>query len=164
MLEPTFRAMQTADIEFICEIEKQAFTTPWTAEAFYNELMHNHFSHYLVMEWDHSVIGYGGMWTIMDEAHITNVAVAEAYRGQKLGELLMTMMMLKAIELGMKRMTLEVRVTNQVAQRLYEKLDFRASGVRKGYYTDNCEDALIMWADLDADKLDKRYQGGDADA
>jgi ribosomal-protein-alanine N-acetyltransferase len=100
------------------------------------------------MLWQEEVIGYAGMWTIMDEAHITNIAVTGAFRGRKLGERLLEELVMKAATKGMKRMTLEVRVSNTVAQGLYEKFGFRAEGVRRAYYSDNNEDALIMWADL----------------
>lgn len=147
---PVFRGMQASDIATICEIEKECFATPWTAGAFHNELTNNHFAHYMVMECDGIIAGYAGMWIIMDEAHITNIAVRASYRGRKLGERLLSELQRTAVFLGAKRMTLEVRVSNYVAQNLYEKKGFRAAGVRKGYYTDNHEDALIMWADIDA--------------
>lgn len=149
MEEPKFRAMCLEDIDQICEIEREAFPTPWSADAFYNELVNNQFAHYLVMEMDGQVIGYGGMWTIMEEAHITNIAVREGYRGRKLGEKLLRQLRETALFLGMRRMTLEVRVSNRIAQRLYAKMNFRSVGVRKGYYTDNAEDAIIMWTDLE---------------
>lgn len=145
---PVFRPMRVDDIETICEIEKEAFPTPWTAGAFHNELTNNHFAQYLVMEMEGTIAGYAGMWLIMDEAHITNIAVRTPYRGRKLGERLLTELRRKAWSKGAKRMTLEVRVTNRIAQNLYEKMGFRSVGVRKGYYTDNNEDALIMWADI----------------
>lgn len=144
----SFRAMRLDDIERICKIEEECFPTPWTAEAFHNELMHNDFARYVVMTWKGEVIGYGGMWTILDEAHITNIAVISEYRGQKLGERLLRELYAQAIACGMKRMTLEVRSSNIVAQRLYEKFGFRAEGMRRGYYSDNNEDAIVMWADL----------------
>jgi ribosomal-protein-alanine N-acetyltransferase len=143
-----FRSMRMDDIPVICEIEQEAFTTPWTAGAFHNELTNNQFARYMVMEYDGRVIGYGGMWLIMEEAHVTNVAVREAYRGKKLGERLMRELQKTASYLGAVRMTLEVRQSNLIAQRLYEKLGFHSVGVRRGYYTDNREDALVMWADL----------------
>ncbi|MEC0264293.1 ribosomal protein S18-alanine N-acetyltransferase, partial [Paenibacillus anseongense] len=90
----------------------------------------------------------GGMWLIMEEAHVTNIAVRDSYRGRKLGERLMRELMKTAAFLGAIRMTLEVRASNYVAQNLYEKVGFRSVGVRRGYYTDNREDAVIMWADL----------------
>jgi [ribosomal protein S18]-alanine N-acetyltransferase len=145
---PLFRPMRVEDINTICEIEKEAFPTPWTAGAFHNELTNNQFAFYLVMELEGRIAGYAGMWIIMDEAHITNIAVRSPYRGRKLGERLLTELRGKARRQGARRMTLEVRVTNRVAQNLYEKLGFRSVGVRKGYYTDNNEDALIMWADI----------------
>lgn len=149
MEQPTFRAMCLEDIEHICQIEREAFLTPWTAEAFYNELIHNTFAHYIVMELNGQIIGYGGLWAILDEAHITNVAVRKEFRGRKFGERLMLKLKEMALELGLKRMTLEVRVSNRIAQHLYTKLNFRPAGIRKGYYTDNGEDALIMWAELE---------------
>lgn len=143
-----FRLMQLNDIPDVLEIEHEAFTLPWTEEAFRNELTMNHFAKYMIMELDGQAIGYAGMWTIMDEAHITNIAIREAYRGRKLGDKLLDELMQTASYLGMERMTLEVRVTNQIAQGLYEKKGFKPAGVRKGYYSDNNEDAVIMWADL----------------
>ncbi|PZE19621.1 ribosomal protein S18-alanine N-acetyltransferase [Paenibacillus xerothermodurans] len=140
--------MRLDDIPAICAIEQEAFATPWTAGAFQNELTTNQFARYVVMEHHGEVIGYGGMWMIMDEAHVTNVAVRKDCRGRKLGERLMRELKQLADFLGASRMTLEVRPSNLVAQRLYEKLGFYSVGVRRGYYTDNKEDALVMWADL----------------
>ncbi|WP_046213093.1 ribosomal protein S18-alanine N-acetyltransferase [Paenibacillus wulumuqiensis] len=140
--------MTIEDLTEIMEIEHEAFTLPWTEEAFRNELTMNHFARYLVIELDDHIVGYAGMWTIMDEAHVTNIAIRETYRGRKLGQTLLLRLMDWAVELGMVRMTLEVRVTNDPAQRLYRKLGFTDAGVRKGYYSDNNEDALIMWCEL----------------
>ncbi|MGG6310573.1 ribosomal protein S18-alanine N-acetyltransferase [Paenibacillus macerans] len=150
-LEPdniTFRNMKLGDIPDIMVIEHESFTLPWSEEAFRNELTHNHFARYLVMEQRGEPIGYAGMWTILDEAHVTNIAVRTAYRGHHLGERLLRRMMDWAVELGMIRMTLEVRVSNTVARSLYGKMGFTPAGVRKGYYSDNHEDALIMWCEL----------------
>lgn len=143
-----FRPMQIEDIPQICRIEQEAFPTPWTAGAFQNELTNNQFARYIVIELDGEIAGYGGMWLIMEEAHVTNIAIRELYRGRKLGERLLREMQLTASFYGAIRMTLEVRPSNTIAQRLYEKMGFRSVGVRRGYYTDNKEDALIMWADL----------------
>jgi len=144
-----FRRMRLDDIDQICAIEKEAFTTPWSAGAFYNELTNNHFAHYMIMEAGLTIAGYAGMWLIMDEAHITNIAVRKEFRGQKLGERLVGELMKTASFMGAARITLEVRVTNEIAQNLYRKMGFEKAGVRKGYYTDNQEDALIMWATLE---------------
>lgn len=145
----TFRRMNLGDIDMVCAIEKEAFTTPWSPGAFYNELTNNHFAHYMIMQSGLDVAGYAGLWLIMDEAHITNIAVRKRYRGMKLGERLVRELMKTASFMGAVKITLEVRVTNEIAQNLYRKVGFTDSGVRKGYYTDNNEDALIMWADLE---------------
>jgi ribosomal-protein-alanine N-acetyltransferase len=143
-----FRAMRLQDIPQICRIEIDAFPTPWTEAAFHNELTNNQFAQYMVMEYDGHIIGYGGMWIIMEEAHVTNIAVLSSFRGRKLGERLVSELQRTASFLGAERMTLEVRVSNQIARNLYEKLGFYSVGRRRGYYSDNGEDALIMWADL----------------
>lgn len=143
-----FRSMVLDDITAIIAIEHEAFTTPWTEEAFINELLNNMFAKYMVMEYEGEVIGYGGMWVIIDEAHVTNVAVKSEWRGHGLGERLLTELQRTAVFFGADKMTLEVRVSNEVAQRLYRKLGFESSGVRPAYYSDNLEDALIMWAEI----------------
>jgi len=148
MSEPVIRAMGPEDVPTVARIEKESFTLPWSAEAFRTELAHNRFARYSVLEQDGQIIGYCGMWVIADEAHVTNIAVREPFRGRGLGERLMRRLMEEARSLGARRMTLEVRVSNTRAQRLYRKLGFVSCGVRPGYYTDNMEDALIMWADL----------------
>lgn len=143
-----FRRMELSDIDRILEIEQASFPTPWSRVAFEGELKNNQFAHYVVAEWNNRVIGYAGMWVIIDEAHITNIAIEPKMRGRKIGEALLLQMMRYARFKGADRMTLEVRVSNRIAQNLYKKLGFRKEGVRKGYYSDNQEDALIMWADL----------------
>lgn len=147
-----YRRMELSDIDRILEIEKLSFTAPWSREAFEGELTKNHFARYLVVEVDDEVMGHAGMWLIMDEAHITNIAIHPSCRGRKLGENLLLQMMTLAVWNGAERMTLEVRVSNQTAQNLYKKLGFVSAGIRRGYYSDNGEDAMIMWADLLPDK------------
>lgn len=143
-----FRHMTLEDIPHVVNIERECFTTPWSATAFTNELTNNHFAKYMIMECNGDIAGYGGMWIIMDEAHVTNIAVRTMYRGIKLGERLLSELQRTAAFLGAEKMTLEVRKSNIVAQNLYLKLGFNSAGVRPKYYTDNNEDALIMWADL----------------
>jgi ribosomal-protein-alanine N-acetyltransferase len=94
-----------------------------------------------------TVVGYGGMWLVLDEAHITTIAMRTSYRGRGLGELLLASMIVAAGEMGSDRVTLEVRISNVVAQNLYRKYGFREEGVRPRYYSDNNEDAYIMTAD-----------------
>jgi [ribosomal protein S18]-alanine N-acetyltransferase len=144
----TFRFMKTEDIDQVLNVEKQAFTLPWSREAFYNELNHNQYAVYLVIEDEGKIAGYCGAWIVLDEAHITNIAILPEYRGLKLGETLLGKMMLLSQSRGVIRMTLEVRVTNTVAQSLYTKLGFQKGGIRKNYYTDNQEDAYVMWVDI----------------
>jgi ribosomal-protein-alanine N-acetyltransferase len=146
--EFTFRMMRYEDIPEVCAIEVEAFTSPWSEQAFMNELTQNQFAQYIVMEYEGRLIGYGGMWLIIDEAHVTNIAITGGFRGKKLGSRLMAELATRAYRLGAGRMTLEVRVSNIVAKRLYEKFGFKAVGLRPGYYSDNGEDAIIMWADL----------------
>ncbi|WP_042170775.1 ribosomal protein S18-alanine N-acetyltransferase [Paenibacillus gorillae] len=146
-----FRPMALEDIERIVAIEEEAFATPWTAEAFRNELLNNMFARYVVMESDDRIIGYGGMWIIIDEAHVTNIAIEADRRGKGLGERLMDQLQRRAVYYGATKMTLEVRASNIIAQSLYGKLGFEPSGIRPAYYSDNQEDAIIMWAELTRD-------------
>lgn len=148
MDEYVFRLMNVDDINKIMEIERASFSLPWSYEAYYNELTVNDFANYIVLLHRDEVVGYCGSWIILDECHITNIAVAPSYRGKKLGEALMRQIMLIAMQKGVKTMTLEVRVSNHVAQNLYRKLGFKNGGIRKRYYTDNYEDALVMWVNL----------------
>lgn len=94
------------------------------------------------------IVGYGGIWLMVDEGHITTIAVAPAERGQGIGELLLNGLIDQAMDLKASRLTLEVRISNESAQRLYLKYGFQPSGTRPRYYTDNGEDALIMWTDV----------------
>ena len=143
-----FRQMKEEDLNQIMEIEKKSFATPWTYDAFYNELFSNQFAHYVVAEVDEKIIGYCGLWVIIDEGHITNIAILPDYRGVGLGEKLLRAVMETAKGLGAETLTLEVRVSNDVAKGLYRKLGFQDGGIRKSYYTDNFEDALVMWVNL----------------
>ncbi|KGK91972.1 alanine acetyltransferase [Desulfosporosinus sp. HMP52] len=142
------RPMLVEDIEAIMEIEIASFSTPWSVQAFKAELKDNEYARYSCLELNGKVIGYMGLWFILDEGHITNVAIAPNYRGQQWGEFLMRSVMSKMAAEGMERMTLEVRKSNSPAQSLYQRLGFTTAGVRKGYYADTGEDALIMWAEL----------------
>ncbi|MEC1158571.1 ribosomal protein S18-alanine N-acetyltransferase [Cytobacillus horneckiae] len=144
----TFRLMKEQDIDDVLKVEHESFSVPWSREAFYNEITKNQFAAYIVIEENGQVIGYSGTWVVTDEAHVTNVAILPQYRGRKLGEAMMKKLMEIASELGAKTMTLEVRLSNEVARKLYRKLGFQDGGIRKNYYTDNQEDALIMWVNL----------------
>lgn len=143
-----FRFMKEEDIDQVLEIEHASFTTPWSREAFHNELNVNKFAKYIVLEADEKVVGYCGVWIVVDEAHVTNIAILPEYRGKKLGEALLLTLVEFAKTMGAKSMTLEVRVTNNVAQSLYRKFGFQRGGLRKKYYSDNQEDAIVMWVRL----------------
>nr|WP_239454391.1 ribosomal protein S18-alanine N-acetyltransferase [Bacillus suaedaesalsae] len=140
--------MKVEDIDDILKIEHSSFATPWSAEAFYSEIVNNPYASYVVMQDSDEIIGYCGLWVVLEDAHITNVAVLPEYRGRKLGEALMSQALELAKALGANHVSLEVRVSNEVAQRLYRKLGFQNGGIRKRYYTDNNEDALVMWVNI----------------
>ena len=143
-MELTTREIKEEDIEDILEIEEEAFTTPWSEEAFKSEIKNN-LAHYLVVEIDGRVVGYGGVWLIIDEAHITNIAVLQEYKGKGIGNKILMGLIKYSTKLGIKNMTLEVRESNFVARRLYEKHGFVSYGIRPKYYIDDNEDAIIMW-------------------
>jgi len=145
MNDVIIRKMTEEDIDQVLEIEKESFKTPWSREAFVLELEKNQLARYIVAEKEGKVIGYGGLWLILDEAHITNIAVSSQYRGQGIGKLIMEGLIEICEEKGINNMTLEVRKSNIVAQSLYKKYGFVNCGVRPGYYTDTKEDAIIMW-------------------
>ena len=142
------RPMLISDLAAVLEIERTSFSVPWSLEAFKAELKDNEYARYLCLELNGQVIGYMGLWFILDEGHITNIAIAPNHRGLRWGEFLMRSVIAEMVEQGMERMTLEVRVSNSPAQSLYKRLGFATAGVRKGYYADTGEDAMIMWAEL----------------
>lgn len=144
----SIRTMRENDLDQILELEHKCFTLPWTKEAFYNELHHNQFATYFVLEEDEKIVGYCGTWIVIDEAHITNIAVLPEYRGKGLGEKLLKNMIDHCKEKGIETMTLEVRVSNIAAQSLYKKFGFQEGAMRKNYYSDNQEDAIVMWVNI----------------
>lgn len=149
MAKASYRKMTVVDVPAVHQIELASFPTPWTLDSFYHEMTENQFAHYVVaIDDNEQIIGFCGMWMVIDAAQITNVAVLEVARGFGIGEGLMREAMSIAKENGMETMSLEVRVTNSVAQNLYRKLGFQDGGIRKGYYVDNGEDALVMWVKL----------------
>lgn len=139
------RLMNLDDIEQVLTIECHAFPSPWSKRAFVSEVTENTMAHYIVAERENGVVGYSGMWLILEEAHITNIAVHPEMRRQGVGSFLLGEMIRRAAHRGCRRMTLEVRVSNEAAQVMYHKFGFSPKGVRRGYYTDTREDAIIMW-------------------
>ncbi|GIM29169.1 ribosomal-protein-alanine acetyltransferase [Clostridium polyendosporum] len=136
--------MDESCLDDVLDISRLSFAIPWTKNSFQNELRNN-FATYVVAKVDERVIGYGGMWIIIDEGHITNIAVHPDYRGQGIGNTILNSMINICNEKCVKAMTLEVRISNIAAQNLYKKYGFIKEGVRHKYYEDNKEDAVIMW-------------------
>lgn len=136
--------MTAQDIDGVFEVEKSCFEDYWSKESFKKELTNN-VARYLVAKIDGKIVGYVGIWLVLDEGHITNVAVHKEYRGKKIGDKLVQALVELCKDNNIESMTLEVRVSNIVAQNLYKKYGFKMAGIRKEYYSDNKEDAIIMW-------------------
>ena len=144
----TIRRMTAADVSTVHEIEVATFASPWSRESLLNEMERNACARYLVaVDEGGAVAAYAGAWIIFDEAHITNVAVEKAQRGKGVGRAIMAALVQYAANLGAQYMTLEVRRGNAVAQTLYKSMGFQELGVRKRYYEDNGEDALLLVCD-----------------
>jgi len=144
------RRMTLEDLPEVMEIENASFKRPWPLSAYHYELTRNDCGYYLVVrlkkkEGEGPLLAYGGFWLVVDEAHICTLAVKPEWRGKGLGELILYSLLELALRLGAKIASLEVRVSNKVAQNLYRKYGFEEVGKRKGYYSDG-EDALIMTA------------------
>ncbi|MHB0858976.1 MAG: ribosomal protein S18-alanine N-acetyltransferase [Anaerolineae bacterium] len=176
--------MEIEDVPTVSLIEHVVFTLPWSSTAFTYELRNNPSSHYLVLcylPWedvtrkrpllgpvrkllggprnDVSLLGYGGFWMMLEEAHICTLALRPEWRGRNLGELLLASLIEESYQRDAQFITLEVRVSNTVAQNLYKKYGFQHTGRRKGYYSDNGEDAHIMsTAPIHSSEYQERFQ------
>jgi len=139
------REMEVKDLDEIMDIEQEAFTTPWSKDAFEKEIRDNLLAKYIVAEVDKKVVGYAGIWLIIDEGHITNIAVKKEYQGQGISKYLLMGLIDYCKKRSIINMTLEVRKSNTVAHNLYKKYGFLDCGIRPNYYADNHEDAIIMW-------------------
>ncbi|OPL09139.1 MAG: hypothetical protein AVO33_07815 [delta proteobacterium ML8_F1] len=142
------REMTLEDIPEIMLIERESFSTPWSEGAFVEEMTHNPLARYYVGILGQTVVGYMGMWLILDEAHITNIAMAKAFRGRGYGRRLLQEAFERARKAGVRAVTLEVRESNFPAINLYTDLGFKVGGRRKNYYQDSREDALLMWLSI----------------
>jgi ribosomal-protein-alanine N-acetyltransferase len=138
--------MTTSDIPAVLHIESLSFSSSWPANAFSNEIRDNKLAHYFTGKLDGKIVAYGGLWVILEDSHITTIAVHPDYRGRRLGEEMLVHLLDRAIEHGASWITLEVRESNDVAQKLYRKYGFTIVSTRRGYYSDNNENALVMWA------------------
>lgn len=137
--------MTVEHIDGVLAVEEATFSIPWTRKDFEREMTENNLAIYYVAVANGKIVGYAGMWHVITEGHITNVAVLEDYRKQGIGDALMAQLEQVAMEKEMIGITLEVRISNAPAQHLYHKHGYRAEGLRKKYYPDTHEDAVIMW-------------------
>lgn len=151
MKELIIRKAEEKDLPAILQIEEQCFSTPWSYESLYHDILENKLACYLVGEMDGVVCGYMGIWNIVDEGHITNVAVAPMYRRRHIASMLLDEMLDICGKAGIKKFTLEVRYSNKAAQALYRGKGFTEAGLRKGYYEAEGEDAIIMWKGMEAE-------------
>lgn len=138
------RRMTLEDVDAVHAIEAVTFAMPWSRGSFEDELTENPCARYLVVEAQGEIIAYAGAWLVLDECHITNIAVKSGHRGQGYGRLVTQALIQYASNLGASYATLEVRRSNLTAQSLYKSLGFLPVGCRKRYYEDNGEDALLM--------------------
>ncbi|WP_410254261.1 ribosomal protein S18-alanine N-acetyltransferase [Staphylococcus pseudintermedius] len=139
--------MSHEDVPEVFDLEQASFQhSSWRIDAFYYELEQNNFAHYFVLEYDQRIIGYLGLWVVVDQAQVTTIAIDAAYQGHGLGQMLLKYGMNYVGSIATV-MSLEVRVDNVVAQHVYRKLGFQFGGKRKNYYGDG-EDALVMWVNL----------------
>ncbi|AGC69597.1 putative ribosomal-protein-alanine acetyltransferase RimI [Thermoclostridium stercorarium subsp. stercorarium DSM 8532] len=148
--ELTIRPMRLEDIDRVLAVEKRSFTSPWSRLMFFDEL-ENPRARYFVAEISGRIVGYTGFWIILDEGHITNIAVDPSYRRMKIGTRLMEKIIESARSSKLRALTLEVRKSNIAAISMYKKFGFKVEGLRKNYYSDTHEDALIMWCYLDGE-------------
>lgn len=142
--EVTTCLMTLDDVDAVHAIERQCFTIPWSRDAFVREVTENQCARYMLVKEDGAPVAYAGVWFVLDEGHITNIAVRPDRRRLGYGERVTRAMMQLCADSGMAYLTLEVRRSNAAAQALYRKLGFVDVGYRKRYYADTGEDALVM--------------------
>jgi ribosomal-protein-alanine N-acetyltransferase len=140
--------MRDADIAEVRRIELEVFPTPWPGSAYQRELSNNHAAHYLCLRRDGEIVGYGGLWAVGEESHVTTIGVTAEQQGRGLGRVIFAALVNRSYALRANFISLEVRPANEAAIHLYETFGFKVIGRRRGYYTDNGEDALVMWSDL----------------
>lgn len=145
MNSPVIRQAAMRDAQQMAELDRICFSVPWSLESFTQELSANEKAMYFVAETDGEIAGYAGLWQILDEGHITNVAVAPKFRRQGLATAIFDAFLAEGRARGIRAFTLEVRASNIAAQELYRKFGFQSAGERPGYYEDNKEAAMIMW-------------------
>jgi ribosomal-protein-alanine N-acetyltransferase len=144
----------------VLSIEGRVYPRPWSASLFLSEIAQRSTRSYIVARHHGQVVGYAGMMFTGREAHVTNIAVDPEVHGRKVGTRLLYALVTEAVARGVEVISLEVRVTNKIAQSMYEKFGFSAIGVRKGYYIETNEDALVMEArDANSNEFIERIRG-----
>lgn len=147
-IEITIKPMEKSEVNEVLKIEKEAYGDHhWSKDSFYGELSNNLAHYYCAYDSQKKLVGYAGCWQIIDEAHITTIAVRPDLQRKKIGEALLNRILQECYKNEIKYITLEVRKSNKAAIKLYEKYGFKSLGLRKGYYQNNNEDALIMWTE-----------------
>jgi len=155
MSAPTIRDMGRSDIPAVAALEAVIYPQPWSPRVFFDELAMDSRSYVVAIDAGGTLVGYGGLLLVEEDAHITTVAVDPEVRGQHIGSRVMLALVDRALAAGARHLTLEVRITNSVAQGLYDRFGFDPVGRRKNYYKD--EDALVMWAtDIDTPEYAER--------
>ena len=139
--------MTKEDINWVYKIEEESFSMPWSISSFEKEL-ENDLTYYIIAEIDGKIVGYMGMWVVLGEGQVTNIAVAKAYRGKGIGKALLAHILEYAKQTGIKMLFLEVRESNRVARKLYESYGFSPIARRKAYYRQPIEDAIVMMTEL----------------
>lgn len=159
-MEITIKPMEKSEVNEVLKIEQEAYGDHhWSKDSFYNELSNNLAHYFCAFDSNGKLIGYAGCWQIIDEAHITNIAVKPDLQRKKIGEALLNRLLQECYKNEIKYITLEVRKSNKAAIKLYEKYGFKSLGLRKGYYQNNNEDALIMWTEnIFWDKFKSQYE------
>lgn len=132
-------------LDKVLEIENLCFAAPWSKESFVYDLTENDKAIYVSAMINSRLVGYCGLWIICDEAHIMNIAVHPEYRRIGIGSRIIQKIINIAFEKKLKSMTLEVNINNCAAINMYKRFGFEQSGIRKGYYEETNEDAIIMW-------------------
>lgn len=177
----TLRYMRFSDISQVVEIDRHSFETPWSARSYAYEIGESNYSHMVVLEmlrpqpangwrrfvhsllgdpnphYERQIVSYGGLWRILDEAHISTIATHKDWRGHGYGEIALAAMIRRALTLGASYIVLEVRVSNSVAQKLYIKYEFQVFDTKRGYYRDNGEDAFDMRLNLEDAGMVERF-------
>jgi|SRR5690625_1149225 len=140
--------MKLKHLDEIMAIERELFSSQWPRSIFRSELTENPYAHYYIIKFNEKIVGYAGIWLMKEGAQVTNIAISSKYQGKKLGKKLFSFIFQKAISAGCENLSLEVRKSNMIAQNMYRQFGLVPAGIRREYYTDNREDAIVMWVNF----------------